>query len=497
MKFLDLAASLLLAPTAAAKDSSILTVKTTSGTYTGFVNSTTPDVNQWLGIPFGQPPVGSLRFMPPLKALDYGKADAGAYKPICMQDSGNRTGAFWELVPEFQNTDAQSEDCLYLNIWAPRKPVVDEGMKEKKLPVIIWVCGGSFKEGGGHANYQVPDQWIQRTQTHMVVTFNYRLGLFGFPGSPVANKNVGLMDVRLVVEWLADNVEGFGGDPHRMTLYGQSAGAAATLFYGYANPEKPIVGGLIASSVGTAETYPTNVTRFHNLAQIVGCANLSDMQELTCMQNLTAVDLQAKMLASNWNPTPGPIQPVADGVTVFANMTDRLERGLVAKIPLITGYTFNEPVAFAPFNISATSPTPTDGTAPANPFACGVKREMSVRLQYGLTTYRYLYAGNFTNITPRYWLGGMHSSDIPLVFGTHYEYRGNSTELEWQTSYAIESFWVSFTSNPSVDPRNYLGQSWPKYTSTARDIVVFGNASLPSASSLSPDSVADYYSGPC
>ena len=198
-----LAASLLLAPTAAAKEG-MLTVKTTSGTYTGFVNSTTPDVNQWLGIPFGQPPVGSLRFMPPLKAPDYGKADAKAYRPICPQDSGNRTGAFWELVPEFQNTDPQSEDCLYLNIWAPRKPVVVEGLKKngevekKKLPVIIWVCGGSFKEGGGHANYQVPDQWIQRTQTHIVVAFNYRLGLFGFPGSPVANKNAGLMDVRLV-----------------------------------------------------------------------------------------------------------------------------------------------------------------------------------------------------------------------------------------------------------------------------------------------------------
>lgn len=171
------------------------TVKTTSGTYTGLVNSTTPDVNQWLGIPYGRPPLGSRRFMPPSKAPNYGAADAKAYKPVCLQDNGrNKSGVYWELVPEFQNSGEQSEDCLYLNIWAPRKPKP----AKKKVPVIIWVCGGGFKEGGGYALYQVPDQWIQRTQTHIVVTFNYRLNIFGFPGSPAANKNAGLMDIRLV-----------------------------------------------------------------------------------------------------------------------------------------------------------------------------------------------------------------------------------------------------------------------------------------------------------
>jgi carboxylesterase type B len=173
MRFHIFAASALLAPLSSAgvpdkgRHHHGLTVKTTSGTYTGLVNSSTPDVNQWLGIPYAQPPVGARRFMPPERAPDYGHADAKAYKPICPQISGNRTGVFWELIPEFQNTDPQSEDCLYLNIWGPRKPV------QKKVPVIIWVCGGGFREGGGHAPYQVPDQWIQRTQTHIVVTFKY------------------------------------------------------------------------------------------------------------------------------------------------------------------------------------------------------------------------------------------------------------------------------------------------------------------------------------
>jgi len=151
-----------------------LTVETTSGTYTGLVNPSVPDVNQWLGIPYGRPPVGSLRFMPPEESANHGTGlSATSYKPICMQNNGNRTGVFWDIVPEFQNTDQQSEDCLYLNIWGPRKPVVAE-----KLPVIVWVCGGAFNEGGGHAPYQVPDHWIQRTQTHLVVAFKY-----AFPNS--------------------------------------------------------------------------------------------------------------------------------------------------------------------------------------------------------------------------------------------------------------------------------------------------------------------------
>jgi carboxylesterase type B len=124
--------------------SPLLTVNTTSGAYTGFINSSLPQVHQWHGIRFGTPPTSNLRFQPAVKA------------PY-----------FWTLVPEFQNTDPQSEDCLYLNIWAPRTPAVSG----KKVPVLIWVVGGAFNEGGGHAPYQVPDRWIERTQTHIVVTF--------------------------------------------------------------------------------------------------------------------------------------------------------------------------------------------------------------------------------------------------------------------------------------------------------------------------------------
>lgn len=213
----NLTPSLLFASTVSAGLN--LKVKTTSGTYTGFINSTSvPDVNQWLGIPYARPPLGTLRFMPPEPAPNYGPAlKAQSYQPVCHQNSGAKSSIYWKLIPEFLNRDEESEDCLYLNIWAPRKPrdlllrtspVVEKddsngkgkGKSEKKpkVPVFIWVVGGGFKEGGGHALYQVPDRWVQRMQTHIVVTFNYRLHVFGFPGSEAAYKNAGLMDVRLV-----------------------------------------------------------------------------------------------------------------------------------------------------------------------------------------------------------------------------------------------------------------------------------------------------------
>ncbi|KAK3995336.1 acetylcholinesterase [Cladorrhinum sp. PSN332] len=478
-----------------------LTVKTTSGTYTGLIDATAPDVRQWLGIPYAQPPLGALRFMPPRKAPNYGAADAKAYKSVCYQNSGNRTSLYWKLLPEYLNRDPESEDCLYLNIWAPGKPPAGN----KLVPVIIWVSGGGFKEGGGHALYQVPDQWIQRMQTHIVVAFNFRLHIFGFPGSPAASINAGLMDLRLVVEWLKDNIKGFGGDPNRMILYGQSSGNDMVLRYSYANPKKPIVKGFIGTSGGTPVTNPTSSANFNKVAQVVGCANLTAAEELACMQKVDVSLLQDAVDAINPDPNRGLFRPIADNVTAFTNLTERLEKGLVAKLPYIGGFMYNEAAVFLPFDPDATTaptPVPVPGV---EGLWCSIKQEVDKRVAHGLPAYRYLYSGNFTNVTPRYWLGGMHSSDIPLIFGTHYQFRGgNSTEFEFQTSFAMQEYWVSFAANPpGADPRNSLGQVWPKYRSSQGpagndgEIIDFGNATVGSPSYVAPVSIADRYSGPC
>jgi carboxylesterase type B len=100
--------------------SPLLTVNTTSGIYTGFVDPSLPQVHQWHGVPFATPPTSNLRFLPAIKApyQSGGPHPATSYKPICIQNSHNTSGVFWTLVPEFQNTDPQSEDCLFEHVGA-------------------------------------------------------------------------------------------------------------------------------------------------------------------------------------------------------------------------------------------------------------------------------------------------------------------------------------------------------------------------------------------
>ncbi|OAL03962.1 alpha/beta-hydrolase [Phaeosphaeriaceae sp. SRC1lsM3a] len=307
-----------------------LTAATTSGIYTGFVDEAVPNVKQWLGIRYGKAPIGSKRFMPSEAAVDNSTHYyAREYGTVCFQQSGSHTGLFWELVPEFQNQDPQGEDCLFLNVWAPKKPVA------KKVPVLIWVCGGGLQEGGGHAPYQVPDHWVERMENHIVVTFNYRLNVFGFPGARAARENAGFHDARLVVEWARDNIAAFGGDPENMIIWGQSAGAGLVGAYIYANGEDPIVTGGIAMSGAVNNPAPDNSTNFSTLAEAAGCGGLSADDELSCMQSVPALRLQDLVQGTTLpgsNATTPRFGAVVDNKTMFANNTDRLAKNLTAKI---------------------------------------------------------------------------------------------------------------------------------------------------------------------
>jgi len=150
-----------------------LAIRTTSGTVQGFVNSTAPDVRQWLGIPYAESPVGDLRFAPPVAKRPSGPINATAFAPSCMQQAGSGKTIYTEEVSEFLINGGQSEDCLYLNIWAPKT----ESCRGKKLPVFVYIPGGGFTSGGADSVYKIPDKWIQRTQSHIVVVMKFVLTL--------------------------------------------------------------------------------------------------------------------------------------------------------------------------------------------------------------------------------------------------------------------------------------------------------------------------------
>ncbi|KAK8082796.1 Acetylcholinesterase [Apiospora saccharicola] len=426
-----------------------LTVLTTSGSPHGFVNETAPNVRQWLGVPYAKPPVGALRFMRPQKKIDAGPIEATEYSPACMQQSSNTTTIYTKYIREFLINGGESEDCLYLNVYAPLAPT------SSKLPVFVYIPGGGFTSGGSNSLYKIPDKWIERTQSHIVVVMNYRLNLFGFPSADSAMLNVGLLDQRMVVEWTRDNIAAFGGDPDKIVLWGQSAGAGSVGGFAYAHYSDPIVSGLIADSGAASMLLKTPHSGFSTLATMVGCGG-GDLgkkdpeAELACMQAIDANVLEDTLSANSLSFTP-----VADNVTAFADTTERLARGLIAQLPLITGSNANEGAGFGAFNESGLSPGQYEnGFATIGcPVSAEAHRRAGADPSLGLSTYRYEYAGNFSNISPLPWVGATHSAELPLLFGTHYEYRGNSTAFEWDMKWG--------------------GIMWPKYEPGTETMALF------------------------
>lgn len=195
------------------------------------------EVEEFPGIPFAQPPVGNRRFKPPAPlTAPYGVYEATKNKDICPQFIASTTDEN-SLLPEFLATLinspifqkpvlSASEDCLYLNIHRPTGTTEGDD-----LPVLFYIYGGGFQLGWNSMYDGKP--WVEKSvelgKPIIVVTVAYRIGAFGFlPGREIqeeGSSNAGLLDQRLGLQWVADNIRAFGGDPAKVTIWGESAGA--------------------------------------------------------------------------------------------------------------------------------------------------------------------------------------------------------------------------------------------------------------------------------
>lgn len=181
-------------------------------------------VRVFKGLPFGAPPVGDLRWRPPQPVEPWdGVRDATAYHDVCIQPAGQ--GRL--NIAVLPDGPGMSEDCLYLNVWTPAQTASDA------LPVMYFIYGGAFTEGGGSA--PLYDGTALAEKGVVVVTMNYRLGPFGFFAHPEltrtsrngASGNYGIHDMVAGLDWVQRNIGAFGGDPDNVTVFGQSAGAMA------------------------------------------------------------------------------------------------------------------------------------------------------------------------------------------------------------------------------------------------------------------------------
>ena len=401
-----------------------LIIEASTGTYIGLINGTTPQVRQFLNIPYAQTPTGPRRWLPPSPPTTNSSkhVDATHFPPPCAQYLSGSPSVYNQDVIEFiipsDPPDAgamppsSSEDCLSLAIWTPTN-----ASNESKLPVIMFMTGGGFNNGGIDIQYQLPHRWVQRTQSHIVVTINYRVSILGFPNAAgLKSQNLAFLDQRMALEWVRDNIEAFGGDPNKITLWGQSAGAGSVDVHNFAFRDDVIAQGLYMMS-GTAYSVSNpgdpSHSNFSFVAEKMGCgAQRNASEELGCMRQVPAkkiVEFVGRYNGLNNGSMPSlSFGPMPDGQVVFENYTERYVRVLYSGVPAIVSNAADEGAGLTtyPENNRSAGPwqTAADRTTLSR-FICRSHNTSVYRRNCGSVTYRYQYAGNFSNVSPRGWMG--------------------------------------------------------------------------------------------
>jgi len=313
-------------------------VSTRYGKLSGVTNLDT-HISSFKGIPFAAPPVGDLRWRPPVPPAQWkGIRDASQFGASCMQ---RLHGTFGPWTPEFLVQNKVGEDCLYLNVWTPRVS------STANLPVIVFIPGGGFVEGSGEV--PVYNGAHLAATGLVIVTINYRLGALGFlayPGltaeSPHhSSGNYGILDQIAALKWVKGNIRSFGGDPGNVTIWGQSAGAfsVGTML------ASPLARGLFQraqadSGLGIAGHSTPLATAEQQGLQFAAEHHVTNLEQLRA---IPAADLLPQT-----GERPLRFAPIVDGWVLPAspNAINRTAAG--NDVPVITGYQANDPSLMSP-----------------------------------------------------------------------------------------------------------------------------------------------------
>jgi carboxylesterase type B len=434
-----------------------LRVTASTGNYRGRVDSSYSNVRAFLSIPYAKPPTNTLRWQAPQR-LSPSKThyDVTKYGPACPQYIGKIPTVLNSVIPGTnidygsQNKTAgafaetSAEDCLSLAIWTPVTG-------NWKLPVLVFMTGGHWALGGVTVPWQNPAQWVARSQSHIVVTINYRVNIMGYPNAAgLPDQNLGFLDQRMALEWVEANIAAFGGNPKAITLWGESAGAGSVDVQNFAFHGKPIARAFIMMS-GTTYLLPSGPdvahTNFSYVANGLGCHYQDAAAELECMRKVPVklIENFVGHYADNATLPALSFGPVPDDKIVFSDYKSRYAAGLYSKVPAIIGNCANEGAALFPLFPNHAAPPQAKVNGITLSFVCGSANASALRYTAGLRTYRYQHAGNFSNVSPLPWLGAPHTSDLPMAFGTYGE---GATPLEVQTSTSMQDYFLAFARDP-------------------------------------------------
>ena len=322
---------LLLAVSMTTTMACMVTVDTDLGRVRGVK---TDKVQMYRKIPYATPPVGELRWKPPqpVKAWKPEVFDATGPHVACPQVK-------CEAHIRLFCPSTVSEDCLHLNVFTPLHATPCSG-----LPVLFFIHGGNFMYLSG-TSPAFDSSEISHKGNVIVVTINYRLGALGFlvtgKGPDDARGNYGILDQRLAMKWVKSNIRSFGGDPDRVTIFGQSAGAQSVLMHFLSERSSAYYNSAILQSAAPYQVYPTHqeaVALAKDFAKDIGCP----VHNLTCMRGMSALAVAES--AYNTKDVTGSYWPHIDGIEITGQTEDVVKSGNFARKPSILGFSREESV---------------------------------------------------------------------------------------------------------------------------------------------------------
>jgi para-nitrobenzyl esterase len=438
---------------------------------------------EFLGIPYAEPPVGSLRWHEPLPAKPWtGVRDATQFGSPCAQPD---LGAW-----NHHDAVTGKEDCLFLNVITPEWPA-----QQMPLPVMLWLHGGA--NAGGSASGALYKDGTLIRHGILLVTVNYRLSVFGFLAHPGLTResahgssgNYGLEDQILALRWVRQNIARFGGDPNNITVFGQSAGAVDTslLMTSFAKNE---FHKAIAES-GAAFLAPVPPLAQAEKAGVAFATTMNapaDEGAVKFLRGLSAEELLKVVLdpdvkrrphvgpiVDGWVITQSPAAvfasghqsqiPMLLGVTTREFGNDLTPERLTAHIKMIAGSHAEEALKLYPVNDTASDPLygkPSDQWAADMRFHCPVATEGAWQSKAKQPVYLYQFDHPIPGQETQ---GAVHSADLPYVFGYFPKYgniAGKFTDADMKLADLMETYWTNFAKTGNPNAKDV--PDWPRLT---------------------------------
>ncbi|HOX82943.1 MAG TPA: carboxylesterase family protein [Chryseolinea sp.] len=467
----------------------------------GIVQGTSEDgLTVYKGIPFAAPPIGDLRWWAPQPAAKWdGVREANKFAPGPMQGGNPPSG--------------KSEDCLYLNVWSPAKSSSD------KIPVLVWIYGGGFNYGATSETVYSGEKLAQKGV--VLVSIAYRVGQLGFMAHPELSAensnhisgNYGLMDMIAALQWVKKNIAAFGGDPNKVTIFGESAGGIAVSMLCASPQAKGLFQGAISQSGGSFGPSRTTAYPGENMKKL-GEAELNGEAYARSAGVTSIADLR-KIDADKLPALRGLAWPIIDGWVIPDDQYKLYDAGKFNDTPILVGYNSDEGASFSPpktpkeyidnvnkrygkFAEELLKAYPVDSSAVPKTArdlmrdaAFGWQNWSWARLQskVGKSKAFYYYFDQHPDHpkdSPKYGYGSGHGMEVAYVFGHVDATKSETTKTDLEISDAMITYWTNFTKYG--DPNGKGVQQWPAFSDKNPVVMHFNQTahtgSVPSGESL-------------